>query len=241
MEKYPGRFIPFIMPPDDDGSVDGFPTVDAQELNEMLSVYPGLFAGYGEIGLYQRPNGAPALPPDSQRLLEIYPIIREHNLIVYFHLGEGQKKAFEKVLDANPDITFIWHGDQLVKYENGRQNLKDVEDILSRHPNVYYGIDELYGDEYLIRPGVKKEEFLEHFDNYEILLKKDLDTWKGFIGRHPDQVLWDTDRGVGATWSLDTDVAITLNNYTRAFIGRLDPSVQEKYAYKNAEKLFGVS
>ena len=70
------------------------------------------------------------------------------------------------------------------------------------------------------------------------MLGKDLATWKDFIERHPDQVLWGTDRGVGSTWSLDPEVALTLNNYTRAFIGRLDPSVQEKFAYKNAERLF---
>jgi hypothetical protein len=30
---------------------------------------------------------------------------------------------------------------------------------------------------------------------------------------------------------------LVLNDYSRMFIGRLDPSVQEKFAYKNAEKL----
>src|SRR3989344_7307620 len=238
MEKYPGRFIPFIMPPDDDGSPDGSPTVDAETLREMLEVYPGLFEGDGEIGLYDRSGVAPALPPNSARLLEIYPMIREHKLVVYVHLGEGQKAAFEKVLDANPDITFIWHGDQLISCGDCENNLDDVEDILSDHPNVYYGVDELYGDVFLIRPEVKKEEFLAHFEDYEPLLEKDLDTWKRFIERHPDQVLWDTDRGVGAPWSLDPEVAIALNNYSRYFIGHLDPEVQQKYAYRNAEKIF---
>ena len=245
MAKYPDRFLPFIMPPDDDGSPTGFPTVDAKTLIDILAISPGLFEGYGEIGLYARGDrggpkeqqGALALPPDSTRLMEIYPVVRENKLLVYFHLGEGQKKSYEKVLSANPDINFVFHGDQLIPYERSGQNLEHIADILKRHPNVFYGVDELYGDEFLIRPGVSKEEFIAHFKNYEPLLREDLGTWKKFIESHPDQVIWDTDRGAEILWSLDREVAITLNDYARAFIGRLDPTVQEKYAYKNAEKL----
>ena len=237
-EKYPGRFAAFIMPPDHDNDPGGFPTVKNADLEKMLAIDPGVFEGYGEIGLYKRKGGAAALPPDSLRLQDIYPTIRENKLLVYFHLGEGQKENFERVLDANPDINFIWHGDQLVKYErNGRQNLSAIDDILSRHPNVYYGVDELYGDIFLLRPEVSKEEFLAHFKNYEPLLKKDLATWKKFIEKHPNRVLWGTDRGWSSSWSVDQDVALVLNRYSRAFIGRLDPKVQENFAYKNAEHL----
>jgi hypothetical protein len=98
MELYPDRFVPFIMPPDSDNLPGGSPTVDAQVLQEMLAIQPGLFEGYGEIGLYERQGGAAELPPDSQRLQEIYPVAREHGLTVYFHLGEGQKDEFERVL-----------------------------------------------------------------------------------------------------------------------------------------------
>ncbi|MCR4260779.1 MAG: amidohydrolase [Candidatus Colwellbacteria bacterium] len=243
MEKYPERFVPFIMPPERDDKPDGFPTVAAPDLEEMLAVYPKLFRGYGEIGLYERgdhggPKGAPELSPDSERLNKIYPIVRENNLLVYFHLGQGQKEGFEKILSDNPDINFIFHGDQLIPYEEeGRQNLRHIDDILSRHPNAYYGVDELYGDVWILRPDVSKENFLAHFSDYESLLQKDLGTWKNFIERHPNQVLWGTDRGVNVPWSLDSEVGLALTRYTRAFIGRLSLEVREKYAYKNAEKL----
>ncbi len=244
MKKYPDRFVPFIMPPDHDDRPDGFPTVEAKALEEMLAVSPGLFKGFGEIGLYARgdhggPKGAPELPPDSERLREIYPVVREENLIVYFHLGEGQKEAFEKILDENPEINFIWHGDQLIKGSGDGQDLSMVEEILSNHSNVYYGVDELYGDTFLIRPEVSKEEFLAHFENSEKLLRQDWDTWKAFIEKHQDQVLWVTDRGWSLPWSLDPEVALILNDYTRAFIGGLSPEVQEKFAYGNAERLAG--
>ena len=242
MEKYPDKFVPFIMPPDNDDSPSGFPTVDKESLQTMLYISPGLFKGYGEIGLYARgdhggPKGAPELPPNSQRLKDIYPIVRENNLLVYFHLGEGQKEAFEETLSANQDINFIFHGDQLIPYENGIQNLEHIDDFLSNHPNVFYEVDELWGDAFILRPEVGKQEFLAHFQNYEELLDKDVETWKAFIEKHQDQVIWGTDRGWSSDWSSDEDVGLTMTSYTRAFIARLSPAVQEKYAYKNAEKL----
>ncbi|MBI2572626.1 amidohydrolase family protein [Candidatus Woesearchaeota archaeon] len=237
VEGYP-QLIPFIMPPDDDGSVDGFPTVDAQELEEMLSIEPGLFKGYGEIGLYERPGGAPALSPNSVRLQEIYPVVREHNLVVYFHLGEGQADALTQAAQANPDINFIFHGDQLKDCAECDGTHKQIAAILEKNPNVYYGVDELYGGDWLLKPGSTKEDFINHFKDYDILLEKDLATFKRFIESHQDQVVFGTDRGVSTSWDLDLEVALTLNNYTRYFIGHLDPAVQEKIAYKNAEKIF---
>lgn len=237
MEKYPDRFIPFIMPPNRDDQPTGYPTVDAKTLTEMLNVYPGLFQGYGEIGLYARQGGAPALPPNSSRLMEIYPILRKNKLLTYFHLGRGQKEEFEQVLEQNPDGTFIFHGDQLIEDVGGGDNLQLIDEILTKHPNVYYGIDELYGDVFLMRADVDKETFLAHFKNPEPLLQKDLESWQWFIEKHPDQVLWDTDRGGSVRWALDPDLAVVLNDYSRQFIGRLDPAVQEKIAYQNAERL----
>ncbi len=238
METYPGRFIPFIMPPDDDGSPDGFPTVDAGELEAMLNLSPGLFRGYGEIGLYERPGGAAALSPDSERMMGIYKVAQEHGLVVYLHLGEGDKEALERAADTYPDVTFVFHGDQLIDCADCDRTPDAVAEILESHPNVYYGIDELYGNVWLIRPGSTKADFLEHFEDYGPLLETDMDNWKEFIESHPDQVVFDTDRGVSESWDTDPEVALTLNNCVRAFIGKLDPSVQEKLAWKNADKIF---
>ena len=240
MEKYPNRFIPFINTPAHDGN----PTVIAEELEEMLQVEPRLFQGYGEIGLYSHDNVAD-LPPDSPRFTEIFPIIRKHNLVVYFHPGFGHKEPLERAASANRDIRFVFHGGNLyvisenqVGISHDEKILSDIEELLNNNPNIYYGVDELYGGDWLLEPGRSKENFLANFADYDILLEKDLSLWKGFIERHPNQVIWGTDRGVSATWDKDPDVALTLNNYTRAFIGKLDQAVQEKFAYKNAERLF---
>lgn len=234
MEEYPEQFTPFIMSSGNDDEPDGFPTVDAETLESMLEIEPELFKGYGEIGLYARENGgSPELSPDSERLKEIYPIVRENNLVVYFHLGEGQKESFEKILDGNLDINFIWHGDQL--------STDEIEDILSKHSNAYYGIDAFWGhdrDLFLLFVGKSKEGYMNKLNaNFDTVLNYAVSDWKAVIERHPDQVMWGIDRG-DAVWNYDADLGRLQVKLARAFIGKLDPSVQERFAYKNAEKIF---
>ncbi|MDP3640269.1 MAG: amidohydrolase family protein [Nanoarchaeota archaeon] len=233
MKEYPELFTPFIMSSGDDNEPDGFPTVDARILQNMLAVYPHLFAGYGEIGLYARENGgSPELPPDSSRLQEIYPLIKKYDLVVYFHLGDGHKDTFEKVLEQYPEITFIWHGDQL--------SVQEVDTVLRKHPNAYYGIDEFFGgdhDTFLLYVGKSKEGYLETMNrNFYAVINRAVQDWKALIERHPNQVSWGTDRG-DAVWNYDRDIGLMQVKIARAFIGRLDPAVQEKFAYQNAERL----
>ncbi|MEK6900043.1 MAG: amidohydrolase family protein [Nanoarchaeota archaeon] len=233
MQQYPELFTPFIMSSGNDDQPDGFPTVDADTLQEMLVGYPDLFQGYGEIGLYARENGgSPELLPDAQRLQEIYPLVKKHNLLVYFHLGDNHKDNFEKVLKQNPDISFIWHGDQL--------SVDEVKEVLSRYPNAYYGIDEFFGGEkeiFELYVGKSKEEYLEAADkNFDKIISQALGHWRPLIEQYPDQVLWGTDRG-DAVWNYDLEVGQMQVKIARAFIGKLKPEVQEKIAYKNAERL----
>ena len=228
MQKYPERFVPFVMPPDNDNDPDGSPTVNARVLQDMLEAYPELFGGYGEIGLYNRQGGAKELLPDDQRLKEIYPIIKEKKLLVYFHPGNGHADNLAKVLKEYPDINFIVHGDQI------QQN---IISLMDDHPNIYFTMNDLYGDEWLLRESITKQEFLEYFNDYEPLIKKDLAMYEHMINEHPDRFMWGTDRGGAAVWTYDPEVGQTLANYGRAFIARLNPSVQEKFAYKNAESL----
>lgn len=232
MARYPETFIPFISPPDGPTG-----TVSVDRLRSMLALEPGLFRGFGEIGLYGNPEDPDGLAPDSGKLTAIYPLLREQGMVPYFHLGADHQAAFERALAANPDITFIFHGDQLVRYGDEGQDLSAIEEILARHPNVVYGIDELYGDVWLIQRKFTKEQFLDHFEEREPLLAKDLATWRGLIARHPDQVIWGTDRGAEVVWALEPEVGWTLNDYAREFIARLDPAVQERFAYKNVERV----
>ncbi len=85
---------------------------------------------------------------------------------------------------------------------------------------------------------MSKNAFFAHFEETEPLLEEDIATWSDFITRHPNQVLWGTDRGWSSAWSLDTETGLLLTDYARAFIGRLPDDVQENYAYKNAQRLY---
>ena len=237
MNQYPESFTPFIMSSGNDNEPNGFPTVDAKILTEMLKVHPNLFKGYGEIGLYERENGgSKALPPDSNRLIQIYPIVRENNLLVYFHLGEGDKDNFERILKQNPDINFIWHGDQL--------SVNEVDDILAKYQNAYYGIDEFFGGErevFELYVGKSKDDYLKIANkNFDKIIQQAVNYWKPLIEKHPDRVLWGTDRG-DAVWNYDLEVGQMQVKIARAFIGKLDANIQENFAYKNAERLINIS
>ncbi len=230
MEQHPDLFVPFLMPP---GPDDVPPTADADTLDEMLSDMPGLFEGYGEIGLYELGSRRKAgdYPPDAPIFLEIYPVAREHQLMVYLHPGWGHEDSLERVLAKHPEIDFIVHGEQIES---------EIGNLITKYPNVYFTVNDLYGDQYLLNTRENKESFLAALEDYGPLLEKDLANWKGLIEEHPDRFMWGTDRG-DAVWTFDREVGRTLVDYGRAFIGRLDPSVQERFAYRNAERLLPIT
>lgn len=229
MERYPTLFVPFIQAPN-----DPYPMVRAPVLKEMLEVNPGLFKGIGEIGFYGVDGEIADPPPDAPLYLANYKLAQKHNLMVYYHLGRGHQENFKRVLQQHPDINFIFHGDTVSDED---KVVGIVTDIIRNHPNAFYTVDELYGDVWLLRPGLRKEKFLAHFKDYEPLLKQDLGTWKKVIEAYPDQFMWGTDRGDEPIWTYDRYVGQQLTDYARAFIGRLDPAVQEKFAHKNAARL----
>ena len=226
MHRYPDLFVPFLMPP---GPDDVPPTADADTISQMLSDTPGLFQGYGEIGLYElgRRRKAGDYPPDAPLFLEIYPVAREHNLMVYLHPGNGHEHGLERALANFPEIDFIVHGEQIEP---------EIGDRMAKYPNVYFPVNDLYGDQYLLNTRESKQSFLSALGDYGPLLEKDLANWKELIEEHPDRFLWGTDRG-DAVWTFDREVGRKLVDYGRAFIGRLDSSVQERFAYRNAEGL----
>lgn len=42
-------------------------------------------------------------------------------------------------------------------------------------------------------------------------------------------------------WHFDPEVGGILEEFSRSFIGRLDASVQENFAYKNAERMLQIN
>lgn len=226
MEQYPDLLFPFISPL---GRQGGVPTVRNDDLVRTLAVHPGLFDGYGEIALYDDASSVSATdadnPPDSELFEGIFATATRERLAVYMHPGHEQFDSFDRVLAAFPDVNFIVHGEQI---EN------EITDLMARHRNVYFTVNDLYGDQYLLHPGENPKSFLNAISDTEKLLARDLARWKEPIETYPDQFFWGTDRGGVAVWTFDLEVGRALSDYGRAFISRLDPEVQEKFAYRNA-------
>lgn len=231
MELYPTRFVPFIQTACCNETV---PTVDAITLSEFLEVYHGLFQGHGEIVLYDQPQEgggrkAEDWPPDAPLLLDVYQVARQHNLVVWLHPGEGHQDSLERVLEQHPDLSFIVHGEETEG---------NIGNLMEKYSNIYFALNDLHGREYPMRNAEDKSRFLAILGDYDPLIEKDLDSWQELIETYPDHFMWATDRGNKAgLWSYDTDVGQILVEYARAFIGRLDPAVQERFAYKNAQSL----
>jgi predicted TIM-barrel fold metal-dependent hydrolase len=225
--QYPGRIVPFLMP----AHVSGL-DLSARDAEEILNSNKGLFKGFGEIAMYR--GSFKGVSPDDPSLLEIYKIADEHNLIVMIHPDDGQKQQVEKILKENQNVKFLFHGENMWTW---------VEDIISVYPNAYYSIDANLFDipnEHTIANiyGPEKDEFVSEFkENFDEILDVNLKIWKPRIEQHPDKYLWGTDRAYD--WHFDADVGALLEEISRSFIGQLDPAVQEKFAYKNAERLLG--
>ncbi|MBI3027615.1 amidohydrolase family protein [Candidatus Woesearchaeota archaeon] len=224
-QQHTGRITPFLMPT----HVSGL-DLRPNEAEEILNSNKGLFKGYGEIAFYK--GSFKGVSPDDPSMLEIYKIADKHNLIVMLHPDDGQKQAIEKILKENPNVKFLLHGENMWPW---------VENIIGTYPNAFYSIDaNLFNipNEHTIANiyGPEKEEFVSEFKaNFDKILKVNLEIWKPRIEKHPDSYLWGTDRGYG--WHFDSDVDALLEEMSRSFIGQLGHDVQEKFAYKNAERL----
>ena len=185
----------------------------------------GLFKGYGEMAFYDQ-YYANALP-DSPVVMETYKVAEKHNLIVMIHPGRNQKSNIENVLQKNPNVNFLLHGFEI---EN------DIVDLMDKYPNVYFSIDSavLYAMQGLFMGS--KEQFVSRFEQeFDVNMNRAVNKWKSAVEKHPDRFMWGSDRGL--PWHYDEDVSILFEEFGRAFIARLDPAVQEKFAYENAERL----
>ncbi|MBI3042319.1 MAG: hypothetical protein HYY78_05790 [Betaproteobacteria bacterium] len=217
----------------------------------------GLFSGFGEIQFNHEPLGdgtnTPIVRPDATRFLNISRGLADRGLFVMAHPAsrDGVENA---VSYNNGSTTWIIHGPQVHGSWNPRDvngdgipdEMAELEGLLDRNPNLYYTLDigESLGEFFQYfktdEPGAK-EIFLEKMNDqgfYNSLLEKMVHIWKAVIERHFDRFLWGTDMAF-PTWQWDPEVIDVMMRFSRAFIGRLESSAAENYAYKNAERLLG--
>lgn len=226
-QQYPGRIIPFITP-----SHLTELDLNPEQIEEILASNPGLFKGLGEYGLYKADYKGKS--PEDPYFLEIYDLADKHNLIVMIHPDENQQSAIERMVQKYSGVTFLFHGNM----EMGPY----AAEVVGKYPNAYFTIDADLWDIAQDHQSVNlyaaetKTEFIADFKrDYDQVQRAALARWKTAIEANPDQFLWGTDRG--KDWHFDPEVGALLEESGRAFIGQLNPAVQEKFAYKNAQRL----
>ena len=206
-----------------------------KELEDIEAAHNGLFTGYGEMAFYNRGDPSQSYypkRPDEQEFLDIYALAGKNNFVVMIHPDRGQEQAVENLIQKNPTVKFYFHGDEIEGAIIG---------LMDKYPNVHYSIDAVlsrlpYSGDALHISMTEKAYVSTISQNFDAMLQANVNAWKTKIEKHPDRFTWGTDRG-GFTWHYGEEVSRLFEELSRSFIGRLDPSVQEKYAYKNAEDL----
>ena len=148
--------------------------------------------------------------------------------MVYFHPGVGDHENLGRALKMFPDVTFLVHVDFVRPY---------IGDLMASNPNVYYTFNDIFDE---VTPMFRfggKQDFIDAMErDREQLPDQGMVHYEDLINEYPDHFMWGTDR-VDIVWNYHADIGQLLVKFGRDFIGRLDPAVQERVAYLNAERL----
>ena len=207
----------------------------------------GLHWGVGEIALYQ--EDLQSVTFNSPAMQTVFQAVNELKGIVMIHLSTinmggrpTELSEIEPSIRDYSDTTFLFHG--------RKEDMKLVAQLMSKYSNVYFTIDandSIFTSKFtgynLLFPGGAAadtaERFLADIDRIgaEALVQNGLDNLTTLLEAYPDRVLWGTD--LSYTWHFDDAVFDTVISLSREVIGRLPADLQEKYAYQNAQRVFG--
>ncbi|MBI4118169.1 MAG: amidohydrolase family protein [Parcubacteria group bacterium] len=220
-KTYPKRIAVFYMP----GPYETL-RVAPEKVRSVIEKNKALFRGIGELKSF---DGSSL---DNPYFSEMFKIANDNNLVIMMHPYHNHKAVVEKIVKEYPKVTFLLHGGHDSEW---------ITDVMRKYNNVYYSIDAdiaaLYGWERQHKDKEPtKEEFLAYLhDNFDAQLNEQIRYWGPKIASYPDKFMWGTDRWYG--WHFDYEVGGLIEEFGRTFIGRLDPSIRERFAYKNAERL----
>lgn len=223
-ERYGDKYAHFYMP-----TQLGSLNPDPEKVDEILTNNP-FFKGYGEVKFDFNEIGNEGI--EDPQYLEAYSLADKHNLVIMMHPASNHKSAVMRLLNKHPNTNFLFHSGNIEGW---------IAEVLENHKNAYYSLDAnvapLFGwaSQHDLASATK-QEFMEYMNNnFNNILQEEVRQWKPLIEEYPNQFTWGTDRWY--TWHFDEDVGAMLEEFGRSFIAELDPEVQEKFAYKNAQKM----
>jgi predicted TIM-barrel fold metal-dependent hydrolase len=208
----------------------------------------GLFQGVGEIGLYM--PVIQSVTFDSPVMQTVFQVVNEKKGIVQIHpshtVGRGRPTELAEVepsIRKYPDAIFLFHGQP--------ECFNVVVQLMSKYPNVYFTLDATHGytamksNSFLYPDGVPAsgnataERFLADVNRIgsDRLVDEGLKNWTPLLRQYPDRIMWGTD--LNDSWHFEEPVTDVVISLSRQFIGRLPADIQEKYAYQNAQRVFG--
>lgn len=204
----------------------------------------GPFVGVGELGFYVAEMQTVTF--NSPPVQTVFRLVNEIKGIVMIHpsdpfAGARQMEVaeIEPSIQKYTDAIFLFHG--------GPNSFDLISPLMAKYPNVYFTMDTniwLMGGPWyrLMEPeGAGTGNSLQFFELFnqvgpERLLELSLPRFLSRIRRHPDRIMWGTDRG--AAWHFEEAVTDVIIDMSRRGIARLPPDLQEKYAFRNAHRVF---
>ncbi len=245
VRAHPHRIIPFFSPgmgSDETRPLVGerLTTMYKDTLSEIKEKAGQDFIhGFGEIEQY-----AWDIQPNDPKLLQLYDLAQENNLQVMFHPAVGQSAGVKALIEKYPGTTFLIH---MFPEDFDKDRQKYIE-LLKTHNNLYFSVDVdhmmfegqtglLYKFEDESVENAKKKFIAEYDRTEQQLLDSAFQRYKPLIEAVPDKVMWGTEGGTDYVY--EPEVYDRMIKFTRLFIGKFKLEVQEKFAYKNALRVFG--
>ena len=231
------KVVPLLQP----NHTEDFPAGQYLPIEAWL-VPAGAFVGIGELALYF---------PAFRTLTLQHPVIEDvlnavskARGIVMIHPRNtlnppvSSPEEMRAAVEAFPNVTFLFHG--------GTETIDFVLPLMDQFPNVYFTWDFATWP----KPGVSfgnptspdqgsSSDFLDQIaqsgvDRIIRFIVKELELR---LALHPDRIMWGTDRFL--VWHFYEPASASVVEISRLVLARLPADLRTKYAYENAQRVFG--
>ena len=244
-QKHPRRIIPFFNPGIGGEEVEKYL---GEELTRMyrrtLSAIQNIagdtfIRGFGEVETQEW-----TARHNDPRVLDLIGLAQANNINFMFHPVASKVDDVQKVIEAYPDTTFLFH----LYREDLDKSMTKLIAIMKEHDNLYFSIDAAHiihvnGMDIIYdydSPNKQSSinKLVSTFDSKEKAMTADaIKAYKPLVDAAPDKVMWGTE--IGPEYAFDPEVFDRAVKISRFVIAGFDEEHQEKVAYKNALRVFG--